>query len=61
MPFETITQTVPRRLHSTQTECEAYLRPAAMQEGGDHLEQLVLVDRTAMQLEVHVDMRGRWR
>ena len=47
MPWATITQTLPRRLHSMQTLCAAICGLALVQEGADHLEQLALVDRAA--------------
>ena len=52
MPCATITQTLPARLHSTQTLCVADRGPALVQEGADDLEQLALVGRAALQLEV---------
>ena len=52
MPCATITQTLPRSLHSTQTLWAATFGLAAVQEGAHHLEELALVDRAAAQLEV---------
>ena len=40
-----------------QTLCDGDRRPALVEEGADHLEQLALVDRAAVQLEVDVDVR----
>ena len=58
MPWATITQTLPRRLHSMQTLWSAICGRALVEEGADHLEQLALVDRAAVQLEVDVDVGG---
>ena len=62
MPWATITQTLPARLHSTHTLCEAICGPAFVEEGADHLEQLAPVGGAALELEVDVHVgadRGR--
>ena len=59
MPCATITQTVPRRLHSMHTLCVGMFGRRLVQEGADHLEQLPLVDRAAVQLEVDRHVRAR--
>ena len=58
MPCATVTQTLPRRLHSTQTLSAGIRGLRPLQERGEDLEQLALVDRAAAQLEVD-RRRGR--
>ena len=58
MPWATITQTLPRRLHSMQTLWEAIGGPPLVEVGADHLEQLAPVDRAAVELEVDVHVVG---
>ncbi len=54
----TITQTVPRRLHSMQTLCAGCSGRLAVRWAPIDLEQLALVDRAAAQLEVDRHVRG---
>ena len=64
MPWATITQTLPLSLHSTHTLWAATFGRRSVEERADHLEQLVLVDRAAAQLEIDPDVRrdrGRGR
>ena len=48
---------MPRSLHSTQTLCGGMLGLRPLRKAREHLQQLLLVDRAAMQLEVDIDVR----
>ena len=60
MPWATITQTLPRALALDADAVGGDRGLALVEEGADHLEQLVAVDRAALELEVDVDV-GRDR
>ena len=57
VPSATSMHTVPRPLHSWQTEWPGMARAAPGQGGGDDLQQLAAVDRAAVELEVDVHVR----
>ena len=57
VPCATITQTLPRILHSMQTLWVATAGRRCVQEGAHHLQELVLVHGTTAELEVDGDVR----
>ena len=58
MPWATVTQTFPRRLHSTQTLCVGILGLRPCSSAASTSSSWSLVDRAAPQLEVDGDVRG---